>query len=356
MPHVPAPAFAHSTGPHDARIALVGEAWGKDEEMVKLPFIGYSGQELNRMLQEVGIPRSACFMTNVLCLRPPDNNVDNLCASKKEVGADYPLKSLRQGKYLRPEFFGEIERLREELSTVRPNLIIAFGNIASWALLSTSGIGSIRGTTAESDLLPGMKVLPTYHPAAVLRNWAWRPIVLADLMKAKKEMEFPGIQRPRRRIVYNPSFEEIEEWMETYGFRSSCLGIDTETKQGQIGIVGFSSDAHNALTIPFINKDGKPHYNYWHDVASEVRARQYVQKLLASPIPKVFQNGLYDIQYFLRESYYLRNISDDTMLLHHALYPELPKGLGFLGSVYTNESSWKLLNRGRSDEPAKRDE
>jgi DNA polymerase I-like protein with 3'-5' exonuclease and polymerase domains len=79
-----------------------------------------------------------------------------------------------------------------------------------------------------------------------------------------------------------------------------------------------------------------------------------VQALLESEIPKVFQNGMFDINYLTRAGIYVRNCAHDTMLLHHVLYPELPKGLGFLGSIYSNESAWKLLRK--HGEELKRDE
>lgn len=354
MTHTAAPAFAHTSGPKSARIALVGEAWGKDEQLVKAPFVGYSGQELTRILKDVGLSRSDCFLTNVLAFQPLNNDMDTLCGKKADVGPNYAWKALRQGKYLRPEFFPEIARLKEELESVRPNLVVALGNVACWALLGTSGITSIRGTVAESSLCPGLKVLPTYHPAAVLRNWAWRPIVLADMLKAKREMEFPEIRRPRREFVVNPSLDEIDEWIARHAEHAPDLAVDTETTRGQIDMIGFSSGPSHALVIPFFNNT--TFQNFWPTIELEIEARKRVQYLLTLPCPKVLQNGLYDAQYILKEKFSIRNMQEDTMLLHHALFPELPKGLGFLGSVYCNESSWKLLNRRRSDEILKKDE
>lgn len=353
MTHTAAPAFAHTSGPRTARIALVGEAWGKDEQLTKRPFMGYSGQELTRILQDSNIARSECFLTNVLAFQPFNNDMDTLCAKKAEVGPGYPYSALRQGKYLRPEFFPEIERLRVELDSVRPNLTIALGNVACWALLGSAGITTLRGSVAESTLVPGLKVLPTYHPAAVLRNWAWRPIVLADMLKAKRELEFPEIRRPRRAVLVNPTLDEIDEWIVRHRFAPS-LAVDTETARGQIDMIGFADGQSHALVVPFFNHS--TFANYWPDAASEVAARKRVQVLLGNDSPKIFQNGLYDLQYLLREGYTLRNVAEDTMLLHHALFPELPKGLGFLGSVYCNEGSWKLLNRRRSDEVVKKDD
>jgi len=66
-----------------------------------------------------------------------------------------------------------------------------------------------------------------------------------------------------------------------------------------------------------------------------------------------YQNGLYDLQYILRMGLRPANCQADTMLLHHSLFPELQKGLGFLGSIYTNEASWKLM---REQDSNKRDE
>jgi hypothetical protein len=73
-----------------------------------------------------------------------------------------------------------------------------------------------------------------------------------------------------------------------------------------------------------------------------------VQTLLECGRPLLFQNGMYDMQYLIRMGFNLRYAREDTMLLHHSLYPEVQKSLGFLGSIYTNEQSWKLMGRHRA--------
>jgi len=72
-------------GPIPARIMLVGEAPGEQEERSGTPFCGSSGQELNRMLHEVGIMRSECYVTNVCKLRPPDNQISAWVATTKKA-------------------------------------------------------------------------------------------------------------------------------------------------------------------------------------------------------------------------------------------------------------------------------
>lgn len=128
----------------------------------------------------------------------------------------------------------------------------------------------------------------------------------------------------------------------------SKLSLDIETipVAKQITCVGFGIGTSLAYVFPFTNKE-TPSGNYWEDAKDEIHAWWIIKEICKNPkIEKVLQNGLYDIQWLWR----LCNIPvygfrDDTMILHHCLYPELPKGLGFLGSIYTNESSWKLMRR-----------
>jgi DNA polymerase I-like protein with 3'-5' exonuclease and polymerase domains len=106
-------------------------------------------------------------------------------------------------------------------------------------------------------------------------------------------------------------------------------------------MIGVAASPTSAACFPIFDKETGE--NFW-TLEEEIEVRGLLQEILASPIPKVFQNGLYDIQYLRKEGFALRACNEDTMLLHHSLYPELPKGLGFLGSIYANERSWKLLN------------
>jgi uracil-DNA glycosylase len=342
--------FAHTSGPRDAKIVIVGEAWGETEDLVGLPFQGHSGQELTKLLQEAGIERRHCLLTNVLALRPPGNDVLKLCARKSDLGgASYLLPPLGQGACLRPEFFPELERLGEELLASPRHLVIALGNTATWAILGRAAISKIRGTVATATHCGrGLKVLPTFHPAMVLRNWGQRPIVVQDLMKAKRESEFPEVRRPERQVLINPSLRDLFVWGEA---PIPLASVDIETARGQISMIGIARSRSDAVVVPFFNNKLE---SYWDTAEEEVLAWRFVKGILENPhIPKLFQNGLYDLQYILRLGISPRNVTEDTMLLHHALYPEMLKGLGFLGSIYTNESSWKLM---RDKESLKRDE
>lgn len=341
-----------SVGPKNARIMAIGEAPGEQEELSGIPFFGPAGQEFDRLCLEAGFKRSELYLTNVLRTRPPFNKLEALCVQKKDLPGSYTLPPLSTGKYLHPDLLPELDRLRSEIAEVKPWLVLTLGNTALWGILGQTGITKLRGTIQPGP--GGYKVLPTYHPSAVLRQWDLRPILLADLIKARYESEFPEIRRPQRSLLINPTLEEIRETYEVCKHEAKIIATDVETKKGQITSCSFSWRKDFAIVIPFVDLR-QPDRSFWRSLAEECQAWLQVQAFLALPQPKLFQNGLYDIQYYRRHGLHIENILHDTMLLHHAMYPEMLKGLGFLGSVYTNEASWKLL-RQRSDDDLKRDE
>lgn len=391
MIHIPHPPFKAVVGSRSPKMMLIGEAWGENEDAYKEPFVGESGKELFRMLGEA-MPDIApelharicedmkygfawirtrgewleeaniCF-TNVLAFRPPDNKIEALCTTKKELGDGYLLPPITKGKYLRPDYFGELERLEIEIRDLAPNLLVALGNTSCWALLRATNIGSIRGAIARSAAdTPGngRKVLPTYHPAGVLRNWSWRTIVIADLMKARRECEYPDIRRPERRILIEPTISEIKAFFQGIHRESLVraepilLGADTETEAGQITCISFSPSAGGGIVIPIWDKR-KPGWSAWTQEEEE-EIWTLIEAFIEAPWVKLlWQNGMYDYQYMTPMKLKIGNSTEDTMLLHHSLYPELQKGLGFLGSLYTNEASWKLMRRRKAD-TEKRDE
>jgi uracil-DNA glycosylase len=342
-----------------SKIILVGEALGQKEERFQHGFVGASGVELGRMLGQAGLAPNLDIdhpseldmirywknlrlnydieITNVFNKHPPDNNIDLFFTNAKEGLPNLP--PLRAGKYLKPDHIGHLEALWSLLSASGAHLIVAFGNTASWATLGEGKISTIRGTVKTSPKL-GIKVLPTYHPAAVLRQWNLRPIVLTDLEKAKRESEFKEIRRIERWVTVEPTLQEIADWIDR---PAHYYAVDIETDfRRQISMIGFARSANDALVIPFIDQT-KPNWNYWQDPEEELYAWKLADKALSRPIPKLFQNGVFDLSHLLSVGFRPTMCLDDTMLLHHALYPEMLKGLGFLGSVYSDEIAWKTM-------------
>jgi DNA polymerase I-like protein with 3'-5' exonuclease and polymerase domains len=115
-----------------------------------------------------------------------------------------------------------------------------------------------------------------------------------------------------------------------------------------ITMISFASDSSRAVVIPFMTREDEE-LNYWKTEADEIRAWKIVARELNSPIPKTFQNGLFDIGHFVRNKFLVRNAIDDTMILNHALFPESLKSLGYLGSLHSNETNWKSMRASGED-------
>jgi uracil-DNA glycosylase family 4 len=324
------------------KMALVGEAWGEHEERERRPFVGPAGWQLNSMLKEAGILRHECFLTNCFNLRPkPSNKIENLCATRKEVR--HALPPLSSGKYVRDEFLPELERLYSELTENNTNVIVALGGTACWALLRDGRVSKLRGAITTSVTVPGRKVLPTFHPSYILQGgYEARHVTVLDLQKARRESEYPEIRRPKRTIYTEPLLSELGWFAEHFITPARRLAVDIETRGDRITCIGFAPAIDVALIVPFEDLR-QPGGNYWPSLENELAAWAWVRKVLDSPIEKVFQNGLFDMHRLWRGyGIPVRNACHDTMLLHHALQPESPKALDYLGSIYTSESAWKL--------------
>lgn len=353
-----------------SKMLLVGEAWGAREERFQHALVGPSGAELARMLAQMGIgpelpvkhpnemdmvrywrdlkSEQDIDVTNVFNFHPPNNNIEE-CFTSKVNGGLYTLPPLKIGKYLRPELLCHVEALWDRVREAQPNLVVAMGNTACWALLGETTISALRGTLKISKRL-GVKVLPTYHPAAVLRAIELRPVVLKDLEKVRDEIECAEIRRIERWAIVDPTLAEVADWMTR---PADYYAVDIETDPAlPISMIGFARTYADALVVPFYDPR-KPNGSYWLP-SEEATAWRFVDWLLKRPVPKLFQNGVFDLFHLLRAGLRPTMCNHDTMILHHALYPEMLKGLGFLGSIYSNEIAWKPMRR--KSNTLKRDE
>lgn len=364
-------------------IFLLGEAKGENEARYGAGFVGFSGLELLRMLGEakiinlsgddrrnisyffqerdphylnkIWLAHPEVYRSNVFQIHPPGNDLAFFCGPKKEGIEGYDFLAAK-GKYVRREFEPELMRLGDELLDINPNLVICLGNTGLWALTGATGVGKLRGATGLSThTVAGFKYLPTYHPAAIMREYKNRPFVIMDLMKAKREAEFPEVRRPHREIWIEPELDDIRRFIDEHIRGTNLLSVDIETTGTRITCIGFAPRIDLAIVIPF-DDERRVGNNYWPTQDAERQCWDLVRGVLEDPtIAKLFQNGLYDIAFNLRAyGIRVRNARHDTMLLHHAMQPESLKGLGFLGSLYTDEGPWKHERKGTTT--LKRDE
>ena len=151
-------------GNPNARLVFVGEAPGADEDAQGLPFVGRAGQLLTRIIEAIKLRRSDVYICNILKCRPPGNRTPSLI----EIECCIPY-------------------LMKQLDAINPRIICALGNVAAQTLLNTkSPMNRMRGRFHKfRDIL----LMPTYHPAALLRNPAYKKFVWEDVQIIQREYE-----------------------------------------------------------------------------------------------------------------------------------------------------------------------
>lgn len=147
-------------GPSDARLMLIGEGPGQDEDIQGKPFVGRAGQLLDRILEAAQIKRSEVYIGNVVKCRPPGNRLPN------------------------PDEVRECQKyLERQIKLIKPSIIVCLGSMASQTVIDPKAkIGQIRGRWL---IRQGIKIMPTYHPAALLRNPGYKRPVWEDFKQIR---------------------------------------------------------------------------------------------------------------------------------------------------------------------------
>lgn len=327
-------------GRPDAEIMIVGEAFGDTEDRSGIPFSGNSGMELNRMLQEAGILRNECYCTNVINARPPQNDITKWIPEDKKSITGRMVRV--RDKFVEPIVAEGIAMLGQELSLVKPKVIVALGGTALWALTGNESIVKWRGSLLEG---PGdCTVIPTYHPSVILRMWEWRAVAVLDLKRACKELRRGPTPKPDWKFILRPSFSLVIETLEQLYRRveeaPTWIDLDLETKVSHISCCGLSWSKTEAICIPFMIPEDRA--GYWL-LEEEALILSSLYRLLKHPNCWVRgQNLLYDCQYTYRRWGFIPNVKQDTMISQHVLWAGLLKSLAFQASMYAEwYQNWK---------------
>ena len=156
-------------GNEHAKIMFIGEAPGADEDRIGRPFVGKSGQLLDKMIEAIGIKREDCYITNVLSWRPPGNRTP----TDGEVAVCLPF-------------------LKRQIELISPEYIFLLGASAANALLNIpDSISKLRGhwLEYETESKQKIKTLASFHPAYLLRNTGQKAKAWSDLLRLKSKME-----------------------------------------------------------------------------------------------------------------------------------------------------------------------
>lgn len=337
--------YVPGVGPTGKQIKLmiVDEAPGKIEDEYRIPLCGPTGELFDDLCEEAGIQRDECWVTNVSKYRPPDNNFKRL----HEIGVN-----LQE----------QVDNLwRNEIRKYRPYCILALGNEALKAITGKSGIHNYRGSILPSkDGLP--KVVSTFHPANLLYQkgrskgkglfkYAWKYVMIADMIRARQQSEFKELKTPERHIKIARNSLDLFRFLRSHD-GIDIATIDIESINGVPVCMGIAFDKYEALSIPLYSKfSGITISDSSHiDLAERWRL---IAKFLKR-IKIIGQSFKYDDEKLFRLGLYCGDMYADTLSLEHTLNPELPvKKLHVLSSIRTEEPYYK--DEGSEFNPAKDD-
>ena len=163
----------------DAQLMFVGEAPGADEDLQGEPFVGAAGQLLTKMIGAMGLARDDVYIANILKCRP-----------------DMPAGSSGNRKPTAEEMQTCIPYLHAQIDLIQPKVLVALGGTAVEGLLGKSGITKLRG---QWHIYRGIPLMPTYHPAYLLRNQAMREKrkVWEDLLAVMEKLSLPISDKQR---------------------------------------------------------------------------------------------------------------------------------------------------------------
>lgn len=320
-----------TTGPPDSKIFFLGEAPEELEEQTGLPFQNMhgSGKTFNLILSQNGINRRDVRIRNVALRRPPANNMSHFFYDSK---CTVP----------KPELVEWIEQLRLELEANRPNVVVAMGAYALWALTGIKRISEARGYAIQSTLVPGLKVIPTYHPRAINYEWKLFPITVFDVRKALYHSENPANELDKTRYIAPATYEMFMDYLETIRAGKKRFAFDIE--------------AHIGTAYPYLlgvadsPVYGMSFYNMKNNV-STMNPRQEAQlwqKLgqVAKECESIMHNASYDKAVMWHHHGVLfENVYMDTLIASHIIWPEFPRDLGFVSSIVLDVQPWKNLSR-----------
>jgi len=306
-------------GSKNSKILLIGEAPGKNEEIEGKPFVGWSGKILDSCLASVGLNREDIRIDNVIQERPPKNYIGKFI---KFHGGKCSFMSQEYRQYE--------QALYERIKETKANVLVPLGNVALYALTRALEIKKRAGSILTSPYLDNRKVIPTIHPASVLRTPLDRRLIVWDLMRVKREADFPEVRRVKRNITIYPAFDQITSFLDKI-YEKGIAFFDIEVINRELSCFALGYDEFNAMSIPLYSNGA----NYYSDPLSEVWILDKLADLLKSPeVTIVGHNLIFDLGFMFEKYGMVAENYDDTMIMQGILMPDYPKKLDFALRIY----------------------
>ena len=292
---------------------VIAEAPGETESHLGEPLVGGSGQFFDSLCSKAGVRRGELTLLNTIQCRPPDNI--------------YPLSSEARSYISKSDAEAAVEHcyrryVKPVIQGVNWKRIDLLGERALSAVTGRNGIYKFRGSVLSSRERPEVfNVVATIHPAGLMREQTFIPVVISDLRKSL-------VQPPERYSLY-PGVQELEAFVNAT--REFCFDIETNRFTGEIYMVGLAARPFECMVVPFKGPYIK-----------------LLQRLFAGAGAVIGQNIIqFDLEVLEKNGVILNPQAQvwDIMLMHHLVSPDLPHDLEFISSIYCNKPAWKHLEK-----------
>ena len=325
--------YVPSRGPKDAKLGACGEQPGIQEikHHPPTPFVGPAGKGSDSCMHVAGISRREVYLTNVI------KDLD--APLRKYIDLD------TKGRYsISENGWTYINELKDELKALNLNVIVAYGNIALIALTNRVGITKWRGSVLDSTLVPGLKVIPTFHPSTFIppkMNFLNKPLICFDLKRAKYESEFKEVRREIRNIKIKPNFNEsvaILKHAYTGGLHGTTIDLDIEVINEELDCISVATNPYNSTSIPFRYSQGD-----YFTVDQEYEIMLLVEAIMSSKkISKRGANFIFDMQFLFHKYGILpRGNIHCTQIAQKISFPDFKAGLDFVTTMHTDIPYYK---------------
>lgn len=321
-------------GAEDARIVIVTDYPSAEEWNSGKAGTGYVERLFKDLFRDAGYNYSKCYITPLYKREFHLPRAKNL---QDKYVSEYEHEFL-------PDRYGAI--LAGEIADIKPNVVVACGEYALRYLTGRQHILKQRGSilplsdairldaiSRASEIPKHIRVIPVIHPRDIVQKEIHSAYTNLDIARIVKYKDRTDIHKDDSILWICWTVAALSNWWAERGRNARFLTIDIETYNGFITCIGFSHDGKEAFSVPLLDRRMK--------VRDKALILQLLSRIFKSKVPKVNQHIFFDDWEMTNWGWQMNNIDGCTMWLAHSIYPELPRDLGFLTSIYTEIPYYK---------------
>lgn len=305
-------------------IVIVKDFPTKEEARLGHSFAGAVGKMLNNILKTVGLEESEVHCFNLI-----RRHVSPVDQEKMLVNQKGKIQVSAEADSAKERLFSEIQDLPHV------NVVIPLGELSLFFLTGKQGLYKQRGSIFRNKTL-GVNVVPTFSPADIITQGHLESVIIHDFRKAISQNTPTPFVPPVREYLIEPGEIEVFNFIKEAS-TADTIALDIEVNNQEVSCISIAISPEKVMSIPFIHESR----DYFNSMV-EARIWDELRLLFENPsIVKVIQNAAFDA-WFLFVKYGIEiNPIEDTMVAQSIYCPDLPKGLDFLCSWYTDEPYYK---------------